>query len=337
MYKLSKRIALPPIYEGYPHPTCVFELTALSNGDCFDADPSWGNIIINPTTGETQKYNFGCNPVETLDQLIVSTRGNTIEIFDLKIGKTIDEFKLTEEKGFDYCWNLIRLSPTVFATCSSDGSVRVFDILTHEVTHIFQGHIQETKELLLLPDGRIASASRDDTIRIWNLKTNKCDRIFTGFRSKEMNTVTKLAVLPIEDKKYYIISSNWGQVRIWNPHNGECLWSFNEPGISFVVPWTDNRFITNCRGSELKVWNAKDKSYFTVNIHKTQVHKAQFLEENILVTASSDPTLKIYDLKENKLLQTLEGHQKDTRGFTILTDKRIVSSGGEGGVIVWSI
>ncbi len=74
-------------------------------------------------------------------------------------------------------------SSTLAATGSSDGHVRVWDVLKGYATHVFRGSQGVVGQLAFHPDLKalkLFSAADDNKIRIWDLTTSKPDGVLDG-------------------------------------------------------------------------------------------------------------------------------------------------------------
>ena len=54
------------------------------------------------------------------------------------------------------------------ASCSSDKTVRIWDVETGECMQVLTGHQLDVTGVVALPNGRVASCSGDMTVRVWD-------------------------------------------------------------------------------------------------------------------------------------------------------------------------
>jgi cytochrome c len=100
-------------------------------------------------------------------------------------------------------------------TGSDDGLVRVIDLLTGEVLHVFKGHEHKVVGLSLSPDGSmVASASWDRTVHVWSLNDLKLVHVLKGHR----NTVNA-AVFSTDGKSVFSTGTD-GTIRKWRTGDG---------------------------------------------------------------------------------------------------------------------
>jgi len=57
----------------------------------------------------------------------------------------------------------------------------------------------------------------------------------------------------------------------------------------------------------------------------------------MIASCSSDNSIKIWDLNEEKIIKSLEKHTKPVKSIALLSDKYLVSGGNDGTLKVWDI
>ena len=63
---------------------------------------------------------------------------------------------------------------TTLASASSDGTVKLWDVATHENIATLQGHTDYVNSVSFSPDGTtLASASWDGTVKLWDVATRE--------------------------------------------------------------------------------------------------------------------------------------------------------------------
>ena len=61
------------------------------------------------------------------------------------------------------------------------------------------------------------------------------------------------------------------------------------------------------------------------------------ISNDILITGSSEKTIKIWDIKCNKLLNTLIGHNHTISCLAAISDDRICSGSWDGTIKIWDL
>ncbi|MCP4246837.1 MAG: hypothetical protein GY778_07290, partial [bacterium] len=107
-------------------------------------------------------------------------------------------------------WALAVLPDGCLASGSSDGAVRMWNVVSGTEVARLEAHGGFVMALAVLPDGRLASGSEDGTIRLWNSTSGAETACLEGHHI----TVDALAMLP--DGR---LASGYGDgtIRLWDP------------------------------------------------------------------------------------------------------------------------
>lgn len=100
-------------------------------------------------------------------------------------------------------------------TGSDDGMVRLLDLQSGAVEHVFKGHDHKIVGLALSPDGKLAvSASWDRTVRVWSLAEKRELHVLKGHR----NTVN--AAVFSTDGRFVYSTGTDATIRKWRVSDG---------------------------------------------------------------------------------------------------------------------
>jgi len=156
--------------------------------------------------------------------------------------------------------------------------------------------------LLELQNGLVASASWDNTIKIWNTLNTDCMKTLEGHSL----AVSSLAV--ISDTK--LASGSYdSSIKIWNSTTGECistLQGHSGGGIYCLSLLAANKLASG----------------------------------TFICCGYLDPgfkEIKIWDLKHNKCIQTLEGHTHDVTCLVSLSNNQLASGSWDNRIKVWDL
>jgi guanine nucleotide-binding protein subunit beta-2-like 1 protein len=161
------------------------------------------------------------------------------------------------------------------------------------------GHSHFISDIDLSLDSRFAlSSSWDGTIRLWNLKTAQTHKTLTG------HTREVLSVAFSPDNRQIASGSLDKSVKIWNVH-GVCKFTVDH------------------------------------NPHTDWVSAVRFFHDPkkpIVVSASWDKTIKVWDNSVMSLMHTFVGHKAQINTLDLAPNTNFIASGGrDGKVNVWNL
>ena len=120
-----------------------------------------------------------CNQ-KFIDQ-IHSYNLNGIMIQKLRNGMIGKIDKKMERMHFDTINKLISYDDNrKYITCSNDETIIIRNCKDNTVIKILTGHKEAVLDILLLSNGRLASASADNIIKIWDLTDGQCKQTCIG-------------------------------------------------------------------------------------------------------------------------------------------------------------
>ncbi|CAB3989240.1 F-box-like WD repeat-containing TBL1XR1 isoform X1 [Paramuricea clavata] len=141
--------------------------------------------------------------------------------------------------------NAIRWDPsgTLLASCSDDGSAKVWSLKNDAPLHNYQNDAKhQVYTLEWSPSGPgssnstlpscLATASLDGVVRIWENETGNCTLSLTGHREP----VYSVSYSP--DAKFIATGSSDRCVNIWSTQNGNLLYTYHGSGPIFQLQWS---------------------------------------------------------------------------------------------------
>lgn len=187
----------------------------------------------------------------------------------------------------------------------------------------------EDPELLL-------SASRDKTIIVWQLTREEGNY---GFAVKSLvghsNFVEDVA---ISSDGQFCLSASWdGTLRLWDIKTGETERRFvgHTKEVLSVAFSSDNRqIVSGSRDRSIKLWNTIGECKFTVvqGGHTDWVSCVRFSPVTtapLIVSCGWDKMVKVWNLNNCSLKQTLSGHDGYLNTVTVSPDGSLCASGGK--------
>ena len=204
------------------------------------------------------------------------------------------------------------------ATASKDRSVAIWAAATGERLAVLSGHRDFVNGCAFSADGRLlASVSNDRTVRLWDLSTRSRKLAWQAHRQ----WINTCAFSPCG--RWLVSASSDGTLKRWNLTVDEALWE----------AWlTDPRPLQDERAEQLL--SARDHAGHGASVN----HCAFTPDGQLVISASSDHTLRVWDAASGAERRVFTGHLDDVNGFGVSPDgQRVASVAGDGGMIVWSL
>jgi guanine nucleotide-binding protein subunit beta-2-like 1 protein len=205
-----------------------------------------------------------------------------------------------------------------------------------------------------MPDGSnrefLLSGSRDRSLIIWDLH-DVSDADGTKEHGKPRKVLTGhshfISDIDLSSDSRFALSSSWdGTIRLWNLAAAETRKTLfgHTKDVMTVAFSPDNRQIAS--GSidkQIKIWNIQGVCKFTVeqNQHTDWVSCVRFyydMKRPIVISASWDRTIKVWDNTTMSLMHTFVGHKAQVNCLDIASGTTFLASGGrDGKVNVWNL
>ncbi|CAA7268253.1 unnamed protein product [Cyclocybe aegerita] len=309
--------ALPPMNANAPGPD-IDELSIHTVPPEFKKEGNDWCAVYNPKVKKALDVNLlhtfnhssvVCCVQFSADGRLVATGCNrTAQIFDVHTGKKlcVVEDETAPPLG-DLYIRSVRFSPDgkLLATGAEDRKIRVWDIETRRILHVFDGHQQEIYSLDFSRDGRyIVSGSGDKTMRIWSIGTQSC-RTLTISEADALNEdagVTSVAISP--DGRLVAAGSLDAVVRVWDIVTGALLERLkgHEDSVYSVAFTPDGKGILS--GSLDKTLRFWDVSGVVSKIVKQDPASSRG-------PTPAPPPINMADVPTNSPLLTFVGHKSD--------------------------
>lgn len=156
------------------------------------------------------------------------------------------------------------------------------------------------------------SSSEDGSLKVWDLRAPGCQRNYEC-----QAPMTTVSLHP--DQAQLISGDQNGCVRVWDLTADACsqkLIPDGEHAVRSVDVAGDASVVVACNNDgKCFFWDSKSSSQYDL-VRSTKAHDGYILKCQIspdiqyLATASSDRTVKLWDLKDMRLNKTLQGHQR---------------------------
>ena len=196
----------------------------------------------------------------------------------------------------------------------------------------------------------IISGARDNTLIIWDLQeASDLDAEKTCGNPRKVLTGHShfISDIDVSQDSRFCLSASWdGTMRLWNLKSGQTRKTFigHTKDVMTVSFSPDNRQIASgSMDKGLKIWNIHGVCKFTVeqNCHNDWVSCVRYfydMKKPIVISASWDRTIKVWDNTTMTLMHTFVGHKAQINCLDIASGTTFLASGGrDGNVNVWNL
>jgi len=211
----------------------------------------------------------------------------------------------------------------------TEHAIHVWDVERCERIKVFDVHALEVTGLCLTPDARFAlSACRDKTLRLWDIHQGVQSRS----QQRHADAVVSLAWISNRRQLASAGALNDGTVRFWDIASGECC----KVVKAGPEPW---ELLATTPNQRIQVWR-DDRTAFVVadalthstlgrfEGHSAYVHGAAVdTNGRVVVSASADKTLRVWDVERRVCNKVLEGHQDAVRCVSLAHGTHLAVSG----------
>ena len=189
------------------------------------------------------------------------------------------------------------------ATAGFDNAVKLWDIAadgTIKEKKVLAGHTGPVYAVAFHPtDPKIlVSASQDKTARIWDIPEGKMKFEMKG----HTDIVDTIAFSP--DGKSLATAGADKAVKLWNPADGKELKTLGvHDGSVYAVAFSpDGKLLASAGAGKdnlVKVWDVKEQKELTqLKGHEQPVTAVAFVDNEVIVTASMDRTIRTWTTKD---------------------------------------
>lgn len=262
------------------------------------------------------------------DMLIVSEDG-TLNIFNLNELKLIKKYVI---KGSPETMNL----EGKYLATQDNEYIRIYDIMAEKQICMLKGSGYKS---VFNKDGKMFVYEVGDfeigrKIAVWNLET-KSEQTTLSVSGDVDSFVLS------QDGKIVVTTSNNGIIEVWDTQTGLLVGFVEEKDCSLVDISPDNKVLISVSiHGVIKIWNLDRIINQTEEIQMPEeCFPLYVLSPNgELLASNQDSIVKIWNIKNKKLVSTLKGHVSHINSISFSSDgHRIVTSSRDGSIIVWNL
>ncbi|BAY30077.1 WD-40 repeat-containing protein [Nostoc carneum NIES-2107] len=276
--------------------------------------------------------------------LASSLTNKTLKIWDVdKRSCILDLFAQS------YNFSLIAISRDGLnlATGSGEKIIKTWDIHTNKYLQSLEGHLSEINTIAFSPNSKImATGSVDRTVKLWDVATGKCLKTLQG-RTDFVHSVGFSC-----DGKI-LASGSQHEIRLWDFNSGQCLTnlSVDQDWLYSLNLSPDGKLLACANlGNEnhiIRLWQLESLPQGNICQtpdkilpgHTDNIWAIAFSPDSkIIVSGSSDRTVKLWDSQTGQCLKTFSGHTRPVISVAFSPDgKTIASCGGHSIIKLWDV
>jgi F-box and WD-40 domain protein 1/11 len=263
-------------------------------------------IIYEKKLGKDNKITFNILK-NVLDKKIIGTSILNLNSSSFVVGYNDGLIKIWKNEDFEVekiftghtnqIRKIIKQNDTTIISCSDDATIRAWSLDSYEAdcSYTLSDHEDKINDILLLDlydNNSLVSVSNDKSIRLWNLETKECEN---ALKTGDIQT----CLGKLREGKF-MVGGEDGSITVFNIEGFEPILSINahtEPvEMLYESPFTGD-IISGSQDNLVKIFKADNGTCIKIlEGHKNTVLNIVQLDENNILTASVDKTIKIWTI-----------------------------------------
>jgi len=220
---------------------------------------------------------------------------------------------------------------TSLVSCSSDKTIKLWDMQTGGVVKTFQGHTDTVCSVSISADcTTIASGSSDKTIHLWNIQTGECHHIM-----KQQDTVNYIFFSPLDPK--HLIFTSGGKICQWDIDGQRIASESDGYHITFSPDGTQ---LVVCNGSVVEVQSSDSKATVAkFSMPNLDIECCCISPDNRLVAVAAAEAVYVWDITSSDphLLDTFIDHTMPISSLAFFSPSSLISTSYDQSVRFWQI
>ena len=273
--------------------------------------------------------------------ILSGSEDKTIRIWDLQTG---DCLKVLAGHTVDVTCLAIAANGKFVVSGSWDHSLRIWDLQSSECLAILEGHTDLVNTLAITPDLRFIISGGDDPIlRVWTDLTTLAHPEFPEPQLAYLLQRPRSRRANFEEQRKVEKLINQARTKLQEEEINDALSIYRE--IQNIDGFHYNSKVLDaiheiahqgklCRRFPLSIWKHQVLTGHSAPITCIAVSP----REDLVISASQDNTLRIWDIKNGECLAILKGHKKPVSCIDISPNQRFMVSGSQdNSVRLWEL
>lgn len=222
-------------------------------------------------------------------------------------------------------------------TSSADETIRLWNLETGTEIRQLRGHNSSVNALNRTTDQNILiSAGADRRINFWSLPDG--ERPLQSIDDAHDSPINTLAVS--NNGQWLASADGSGVIKIWQLKTLEMLHTISQEAVGTInhLHFTRDDSYLVSGGKKLLLWDLNDPAEpIPLEGHTSFINRLEVSPDNqTLISASADRTVRLWNLNEKSLLATLQGHQSYVNDVMV-DGPRLWSSDEAKTILMWDL
>lgn len=270
----------------------------------------------------------------------------SVRLWDVQAGKPV--CTLRPSKTLQSEVRSVHFSPDGTQVVSASGAERnplgdnaivLWNLDTCREQKRFYGHTQLVLDVVFSPDGtRLLSASADNNLILWNIRSGQPIRYLVG-HTDWVNTVV------FDRTGRFALSGGWDNtIILWNVDTGRIVYQYvahSAPVQALAFNPDGRTFVSGSQDATVREWDYESPlllARYGDDIRDIGTKVLYSPDNTRLLVATTNGTIRIYDVASGALLGSFRGHLTDLYTLTFSRDgNRALSGGSNGQLLLWDI
>ena len=232
---------------------------------------------------------------------------------------------------------------SILASGSSDGTVKLWNVESHENIATLEGHTRRVTSVAFSIDSILASGSSDGTVKLWNVESHENIATLEG-HTGGVNSVA------FSTNGTILASAGGSEIKLWDvtTHTNiatlEVDWFDDVTSVAFSP---DGTTLASVSDNEIKLWDVTTHTNIaTLGGRRHEVHSVAFSPDGTTLASGGDGSpsgeVKLWDVVTHQNTATLTVDWDDIYSVAFSPDGTLIASGGrqffgDGAVKLWDV
>lgn len=277
-------------------------------------DSNWEHFLTT-VNGEF----WACDLTRDSKYLVTGGQDKTVRVWDLTSAQPI---KLMLSHTSNVKGVAVSCNSRYIVSGSLDKTVKLWDFTTGELLHTFTDHQNSVFAVSITENEKLAaSGSQDNSVILWDLEVKVMKTRLEGFKSsvKSVKFISDSILLTGSFDK---------QIKVWNLQNGEVNSIPTQSRVMCVAYVnTKNLFVSGGDDGVLQVFEENSSLISTMTGHTGGIRAVEASQDGqLLVSASSDKTIRVWSLSDYSLRSLLVSHTGEINGVSLNSSSGLAAS-----------